>query len=146
MLDLSGNELGALPGLHALAPTLKALRLSRNWFTCVPAEVASLELLEEIDLSRIFVRGGDDALQVATLKRLSRLRLLDLRYNRKCFKQSQADHLAQELPHVESVRITISFPAPEGSFVGASPCDRDATTLRAQLEPWCVRACAKKIK
>jgi Leucine-rich repeat (LRR) protein len=100
VLDLSGNELGALPGLDALAPTLTALRLSRNWFTAVPVEVASLKLLAELDLSRNFVRGSDEALQVASLQQLPRLRKVDLRYNRKCFKQSQADHLAQQLPHV----------------------------------------------
>lgn len=138
MLDLSGNELSALPGVDTLAPTLSALRLSRNWFTAVPPEVAGLELLKVLDLSRNFVRGSDDALEIAKLKQLSRLRYLDLRYNRKCCKQSQADHLATQLPQVESIRITVSFPAPEGSFVGASPCDRDATSLRAQLEPWCV--------
>lgn len=68
MLDLSGNELSALPGVDTLAPTLSALRLSRNWFTAVPPEVAGLELLKVLDLSRNFVRGSDDALEIAKLK------------------------------------------------------------------------------
>ena len=41
-LDLSRNELSELPGLAALAPTLRVLNLEHNWFSRVPEEVGAL--------------------------------------------------------------------------------------------------------
>ena len=63
--------------------------------------------------------------------------MLDLRYNRKCGKLSAADLLKRTLPGVDT-RLTITevgLAQPEGTFVGNAPADRDATLLRAQLEP-----------
>ena len=57
-LDLSRNELSELPGLAALAPTLRVLNLERNWFSRVPEEVGALRALMELNLSRNFLRPG----------------------------------------------------------------------------------------
>ena len=145
VLDLGGNELSQLPGLELLAGTLQHLRLSRNWFAAVPPEVKELKALRELDMSRNFVRNTEDALPVAALAKLEHLRVLDFRYNRKLFKQETVDALRTKIPQAEVVKVTVSFPAPEGSFVGSRPSDRDATTLRAQLEPWSTLALRRRL-
>jgi hypothetical protein len=145
VLDLGGNELGELPGLERLAGTLEHLRLSRNWFARVPPEVKHLKMLKELDMSRNFVRFTDEALPMNALGNLERLRVVDFRYNRKLFKQTHVDALRSAIPQAEVVRVTVSFPAAPGSFVGASPRHRDATSLRAQLEPWSTLALRRRL-
>ena len=161
-LDLSRNELSELPGLAALAPTLRVLTLERNWFSRVPAEVGALRALEELNLSRNFLRPGDDALALDALRSLKRLRVLDLRWNRKVCTAETSRRLSRALGGDSSandavsagteivfepvdVRVTISFPAPAGAFVGSSPADRDASCLRAQLEPWSTLALRRRL-
>ena len=49
------------------------------------------------------------------LQRLPRLRLLDLRFNRKCETQSLADELAAALPALAAaggLKTVVSFPPP----------------------------------
>lgn len=161
-LDLSRNELSELPGLAALAPTLRVLTLERNWFSRVPAGVGALRALEELNLSRNFLRPGDDALALDALRSLKRLRVLDLRWNRKVCTAETSRRLSRALGGDSSandavsagteivfeqvdVRVTISFPAPAGAFVGSSPADRDASCLRAQLEPWSTLALRRRL-
>jgi len=161
-LDLSRNELSELPGLAALAPTLRVLTLERNWFSRVPAEVGALRALEELNLSRNFLRPGDDALALDALRSLKRLRVLDLRWNRKVCTAETSRRLSRALGGDSSandavsagteivfepvdVRVTISFPAPAGAFVGSDRADRDASCLRAQLEPWSTLALRRRL-
>lgn len=133
-LDLSNNELVLIPGIEALV-ALKTLDLSRNWFRALPHNLVQLQQLETLDLSRNFMRPNSEAMYFDGLKQLSNLKMIDLRYNRKCDRQSLVDRFATELPLVQ-VKITIAFPAPEGAFVGNAPADRDPLLLRSQLEPW----------
>ena len=171
-LDLSRNELSELPGLAALAPTLRVLNLERNWFSRVPEEVGALRALVELNLSRNFLRPGDDALALDALRALPCLRVLDLRWNRKVrtaetlrrltARLAEGDAASRERflaagtedgPRMSSVpsnslvdvRVTVSFPAPAGAFVGSSPADRDASRLRAQLEPWSTLALRRRL-
>ena len=60
---------------------------------------------------------------------------LDISFNKKCYTQELADLLAKELPTV-AVRITVTFPPPPGAYVGEAACNRDASLLRSQLEPY----------
>jgi hypothetical protein len=137
-LDLSQNELAEVQGLGALK-ALTELNLSGNWFRELPREVTALTGLSVLNASRNFLRSSNNlqALRLEGLAKLKNLRVLDLRFNRKLEKQRFADQLAQILPSV-TLRITISEigSMPEGSFVGNSAADRDATLLRSQLEPW----------
>ena len=149
-LDLSRNELSELPGLAALAPTLRVLALERNWFSRVPEEVGALRELVELNLSRNFLRPSDEALALEALVCLKRLRVLDLRWNRKVYTAETSRRLARALggetpADAVDVRVTVSFPAPVGAFVGASPADRDASRLRAQLEPWSTLALRRRL-
>ena len=149
-LDLSRNELSELPGLAALAPTLRVLSLERNWFSRVPEEVGALKLLVELNLSRNFLRPSDEALALDALRELRRLRVLDLRWNRKVYTVETSRRLSRVLGGVSAtnpvdVRVTVSFPAPAGAFVGSSPADRDASLLRAQLEPWSTLALRRRL-
>lgn len=169
-LDLSRNELSELPGLAALAPTLRVLNLERNWFSRVPEEVGALRALMELNLSRNFLRPGDDALALDALRALPGLRVLDLRWNRKVHTVETLRRLTARLAGGDAasrerssaagtedgpktsvpsnsvdVRVTVSFPAPAGAFVGSSPADRDASRLRAQLEPWSTLALRRRL-
>jgi hypothetical protein len=169
-LDLSRNELSELPGLAALAPTLRILNLERNWFSRVPEEVGALRALVELNLSRNFLRPGDDALALDALRALPGLRVLDLRWNRKVRTAETLRRLTARLAEGDAasrerflaagtedgprmsvpsnsvdVRVTVSFPAPAGAFVGSSPADRDASRLRAQLEPWSTLALRRRL-
>ena len=133
-LDLSHNELSELSGLASLAQ-LAHLDLSRNWFKRLPPELVHLKGLEELNASRNFLRPNPTSLALPSLQQLERLRHLDLRFNRKCDRQGVVDMVTAALPEV-ALKVTISWPAPEGSFVGDSPAERDPSLLRSQLEPW----------
>jgi hypothetical protein len=136
-LDLSNNELAALPGLACLGATLRKLNLSRNWFKDLPPELAELRELSSLDASRNFLRSNAASLRLRELAALPKLRLLDLSHNRKCGRRATAAMLECVLPGVR-VRLTITQigSAAPGTFVGNAPSDRDAALLRSQLEPW----------
>ena len=135
-LDLSCNELMELPGLEAM-PQLEALDLSRNWFKMLPPQVGTLRRLVSLNASRNFLRPNAESLQLAPLKALPALRLLDLSFNQKCGKEELRDRLRAELPLVDELKITVSLElrAAPGAFVGASAAERDPGVLRSQLEP-----------
>ena len=142
-LDLSRNELTVLPGLELLQ-SLRVLDISRNWFKDLPAQVAELVQLEELNAGRNFLRPSTLRPALEHVKaRLGRLRVLDLRFNRKCDRQDLLDEIRLQFPAVPEIRLSIArgldgkmLPQPAGSFVGASPAERDPTLLRSQLEPW----------
>lgn len=133
-LDLSRNELAELPGIEALQ-ALTDLDISRNWFRDLPSQLVQLKSLTKLNAGRNFLRPNEDSLRLPGLAALKKFKVLDLRFNKKCFRQSDLDMLSARLPSV-TVHITVSFPAPAGAFVGSQPADRDATLLRSQLEPW----------
>ena len=134
-LDLSHNEIAELPGLTALT-ALTALDLSRNWFNFLPIEIGQLTNLRWLDVSRNFLRSNPDSLRLLELAKLPKLKTLNIKFNRKCDKLSVVQMIAKVLPSV-ACQITVSAELhSEGAFVGATPGDRDATTLRAQLEPY----------
>mmetsp|Transcript_109387 Transcript_109387/g.172421 ORF Transcript_109387/g.172421 Transcript_109387/m.172421 type:complete len:482 (+) Transcript_109387:80-1525(+) len=134
-LDLSHNRLSELPGVENLT-SLIDLNLCRNSFRDLPFALRHLPRLSKLNASRNSLRPSTDFLilflQAPGLPALSDL---DITFNKKCFTQDLADLLAAGLPNV-AVRMTVTFPSPPGAFVGNAACDRDATLLRSQLEPY----------
>ena len=135
-LDLSRNEISTLPGLAAAAPRLTSLNISRNWFNTVPSDVALLTELRTLNARRNFLRPNPDSLTLTGLANLPQLELFDISFNPKVKRQSHLDMVQQHLPSRVSVLVTVSFPAPADAYVGKSPGERDATQLRAQIEPY----------
>mmetsp|Transcript_25585 Transcript_25585/g.71276 ORF Transcript_25585/g.71276 Transcript_25585/m.71276 type:complete len:502 (-) Transcript_25585:178-1683(-) len=134
-LDLSHNKLSALPGLERLV-SLTELDLCRNEFKGLPASLPLLPELAKINISRNDLRPSLDFLKMLLQPPgLPSLEELDLTLNRKCYTQDLADLLRSELPNV-AVRMTVTFPPPPGAKVGEGACDRDASLLRSQLEPF----------
>lgn len=133
-LDLSHNELSELPGLESLA-SLQELNLCRNLFRALPPSLRQLPQLQKLNASRNQLRPSAEFL-VLLLQApgLPALQDLDISFNQKCYTQDLADLLARELPTL-AVRMTVTSPPP-GAYVGDAACNRDATLLRSQLEPY----------
>ncbi len=104
-LDLSNNELMEIPGLSALS-NLRTLNLERGWFNTLPNEIGSLHHLQVINASRNFLRPNSASLQLQQLKSLSKLQILDLRYNQKCGTVNHYEFITKELPQVQ-VKVTL---------------------------------------
>ena len=154
-LNLSRNEIWDLPsGLKTLT-SLRHLDLSRNWFSALPKSVVDLLQLETLDVSHNMLRSSQSALlmtepdkrdgtAICALQSLPNLKVLDLRFNQKCGHQKLQDKLCNLLPSTD-IRMTISFPPPEGAFVGGSAAERDPSLLRSQLEPWPTTALRRRL-
>jgi hypothetical protein len=146
-LDLSHNELAAIDGLEALK-SLTSLDVSRNWLRALPKGLTQLPELATLSASRNFLRPNAQEF-LLLLPSLTALRDLDLSFNKKCGHESLADLLREQLPRV-NVKVTITVlrdgSSPEGAFVGNAACDRDATLLRSQLEPWGTLALRRRLE
>ena len=134
ILDISRNEISSIPGLQQLT-SLKHLDISRNWFNHIPPEIISLKSLVTLNARRNFLRQNEESLGLKALLNLANLKTLDIQWNNKCKRQDWLDLIKKKLNHVPTILMTVTFPAPPGSFVGASPSARDARQLRAQIEP-----------
>jgi hypothetical protein len=143
-LDLCRNELWDLPDDLSALVNLSKLDLSRNWFRDLPQSIAQLRRLKSLHASHNMLRASRPSLRLEILKGLPLLEFLDISFNQKCGKQTLADLLHSELPRVD-LNITISFPPPQGAFVGGSAAERDATLLRSQLEPWSTTALRRRL-
>eukprot|EP00658_Telonema_sp_P-2_P023435 TRINITY_DN1938_c0_g1_i9.p1 TRINITY_DN1938_c0_g1~~TRINITY_DN1938_c0_g1_i9.p1 ORF type:complete len:567 (+),score=91.15 TRINITY_DN1938_c0_g1_i9:233-1933(+) len=148
MLDVSRNELWALPGLNQLQG-LRHLDISRNWFEALPEGLVALKQLVGVDASYNMLRANNESLQLTRLATLDQLRRLDIGCNQKCCKKSHAEMIRAQLPQLEVLGISVapdgSCPAPAGYFEGSSAAERDATVLRAQLEPWSTSALRRRL-
>ena len=144
-LDLSRNEIWELPdGLSTLI-NLVTLDLSRNWFVEIPAVVGTLKNLSSLNANSNALTGTRESLKLDHLKTLSKLTCLDISMNKHCGRQDLADLIKTELPQIQTLHMTITFPRPAGTFVGRSPAERDATLLRSQLEPWSTSALRRRL-
>ena len=141
----------------AFSPSVQSIDLSRNCLTHIPSQVFSLSLLTYLDISRNSLQEIPleikELLNLATLIALSnhlrmrqisldglicltKLKLLDLQYNRK-LKQSALDTLENALlPNNPHLKILCTIPQTDPTDkTKLSACDRDATLLQSQLEP-----------
>lgn len=141
-LDVSRNRLDALPpsGLGAFR-ALDVLNVSRNRLRVMPAELPpNLGTLLALSNS---LRPVARSLPLASLAALPKLTLLDLQYNAKLGGEATAATIREALPGGIEVRLTASRrQVTSGAAHGApsrppkaSAAQRDATQLRAQLEP-----------
>ena len=140
-LDLSKSKLSTgLPGLEALR-SLTECDLSCNRFKALPPELSGLSRLAVLNASRNFLKPKPGSLLLPAssnggshgdLRSLHNLRELDLRFNERLGHPDFAAWIAQALGKQIVVRLT----SWGNAAAGARPSDRDATSLRAQLEPW----------
>ena len=141
-LDVSRNTLDELPpcGLGAFT-ALGLLDVGRNRLRVLPAELPP-NLTTLIALSNNF-RPVARSLPLASLAALPKLTLLDLQYNAKLGGEATGATIREDLPAGCEVRLTASRrQVTSGSAHGApsrplkpTAAQRDATQLRAQLEP-----------
>ena len=138
-IDLSRNNMDVLPGLSAFV-ALESLDVSRNRLRTLPAalppKLATLVALSNhlLPLAR--------SLPLAELAALPNLAVLDLRYNSKLGSVTTATTIGETLPscqvHLTTTQRKITSGATHGAASKAqkpSAAQRDATLLRAQLEP-----------
>ena len=133
-LDLSYNNLTDVPGIEELQ-LLEELDLRRNSFRNLPCTLRKLPKLTKLNASRNELRPNGVTMLLLQAPGLPALQELDITFNKKCFTRDLADTLTTGLPTV-SVRVTVTFPPPEGAYIGEAPSTRDASLLRSQLEPY----------
>ncbi|KAH8062933.1 hypothetical protein JL721_8548 [Aureococcus anophagefferens] len=137
VLDLSRNLLEVLePTIFARLRCLVELDLSRNKIRVVPPEIAACRGLCKLNLLSNSLFPVARSLPVDALATLP-LVVLDVRFNKK-IKAGAAAALREALPGCD-VRATTEKPtkAPQACDIADSCAGaRDASTLRAQLEPY----------
>jgi len=131
-LDLSRNRLRELPGgmFHVLVG-LEVLDVSRNQLRTIPSSIDCVSKLRELHL--LSNKLNQRTFPIEACGKLKSLQLLDLRFNKKCnnvlvFNDILNDSL--------ELRITPKKEKKKKKEEGRHACDRDATLLRSQLEPW----------
>ena len=139
-LDLSRNSIDSLPqaGLSQFT-ALTSLDVSRNKLRILPAELPpKLSTLVALSNSLLPLARSLPLVELAALK----LTVLDLRYNQKLGSVATATKLGETLPGCEVRLTTAHRQVTSGASHGApskppkpSAAQRDATQLRAQLEP-----------
>lgn len=164
-LDLSRNELWELPGLAALSG-LTSLNIARNWFAALPESLVALTQLQRLDASYNMLRATPAALRLDDLTAARRraeegaaaadadadanaalaLRFVDVRFNSKLGKKRIADAFRAALGARCTLHISTNWDGTSNAnFDGASAAERDATQLRAQLEPWGTTALRRRL-
>jgi len=137
-LDVSSNELSALPGL-ALLSHLEVLCLRRNWFNALPSDIGELRALRKIDASRNFLKPNQESLRFDQLRSLPHFQALDVSLNQKCRTAEHREIIRKQLrPREVDVAVTVWQERSnlEHNCIGASAAERDPALLRSQLEPW----------
>lgn len=145
-IDLSRNNLKSIPPQIFTYTTLTLLDVSRNRLQGLPHEIKLLVNLEKLVALSNHLRLRQ--LPVNELASLHKLKLLDLRYNRK-LKQSALDSLNEViLPNNSRLEIRCTISSQEEGNVAKrlSACDRDATLLQSQLEPLSTPQLVKRLE
>mmetsp|Transcript_27520 Transcript_27520/g.49174 ORF Transcript_27520/g.49174 Transcript_27520/m.49174 type:complete len:462 (-) Transcript_27520:361-1746(-) len=148
---LTLEDLGMLVPRSALADSLATLQvvdLSCNNLCVLPTDALNAQTtpqLRDLNLSKNLLRGtcffsAGAAEQTPTaefhgLAQLPRLRQLDLRFNERCGEPTLLAALRSFLS-LECGAECAVLASPWGQMEGARPSERDASLLRAQLEPW----------
>lgn len=154
-VDLSRNLLRTIPASFLQLRNLITLDVSRNSLRGLPPEIGRLSNLQELHAVSNNLRFRQ--LPLPELASLSQLRLLDLRYNSK-LKQAALDQLQEAFAAARrgtsadcsavEIRCTITAEQTVSSINHnnkLSACDRDATLLRSQLEPFSTPQLRKRL-
>ena len=150
-LDLSRNELCELPKNLKQLSSLTSLNVARNWFTDIPIGIQQLTSLKTLDMTHNMLQASNLVTSIHHFKNLKNLQTIDIQFNSNCSKQLQYDRFKQELLPNVSVQLKMSIlwyegkTVPEGTYVGKSAADRNATLLRSQLEPWSTTALRRRL-
>ena len=150
-LDLSRNELCELPKNLKQLSSLTSLNVARNWFTDIPIGIQELTSLKTLDMTHNMLQASNLVTSIHHFKNLKNLQIIDIQFNSNCSKQLQYDRFKQELLPNVSVQLKMSIlwyegkTVPEGTYVGKSAADRNATLLRSQLEPWSTTALRRRL-
>ena len=138
VLDLSRNKLKILPPEIQLLSSLTELNVSRNSLKNIPAELGCLT--ELVTINALSNKLNQRTIPFGALAKMPKLRLLDLQYNKKCKSLPEIEkHFEGSESSASPVEIRITKrvkPVRDPGIVGDHACDRDATQLRSQLEPW----------
>jgi hypothetical protein len=165
-LNISRNQLTALPDEIGDFVALKRFDCSRNAVRLLPSTLGNLSQLVSLNALSNQLRPYQRSLPLRELASLPCLELLDLRFNEK-LKGPALEALTEMLSdHVVDIKITIPTPkqqlrrrdgnSPAHGHNAAAPavpppvalhaCDRDATLLQSQLEPWSTPHLRKRLE
>ena len=125
VLDVSHNEITDLPGLSLLKNLLE-LNMNRNWFNTLPNDIGALSKLQRLIASRNFLRPNETSLQLDQLRRLPKLKLIDLRYNQKCGRSFHRERIFDALSTVAVVTSS--------SESSSNTTSSSATTTTKEIE------------
>jgi hypothetical protein len=141
-LNLSRNFLRELPDSIGRLTSLTSLNVSRNSLRSLPSALGNLSKLTSLNaLSNSLRPSTIPTEQLASLEHLTEF---DLRFNEKCKGQASLQELIKALGARVNVQFTVpKKPTPASEIQHA--CDRDATLLRSQLEPWSTPTLRKRL-
>lgn len=130
-LTLRMNCFYQFPSEITSLAALRVLDLSHNRIEVLPAEISQLQSLRDLNLMTNHLRRLERSIPLQALASLAHLECLDVRYNKKLMRESLGEVLTANVP--PGCRVLFGAPPkPEQQ----SPGERDATSLRSQLEPW----------
>lgn len=172
-LNLSRNQLTELPDEIGDFVALEHLNISRNAIRLLPHTLGNLRKLVSLNALSNSLRPHQRSLPMRELASLPCLELLDLRFNEK-LKGPALEALTEMLiDHEVEIKVTLRTPkqqqqqqqlrpgdgAPADDHDAAAPaesmspppvvlhaCDRDATLLQSQLEPWSTPHLRKRLE
>jgi hypothetical protein len=146
-LNISRNSLTELPDTIGDLVALEHLNCSRNQIRVLPLALGNLPKLKSLNALSNSLRPYKRSLPLAELASLTCLESLDLRYNKK-IRGPAMEALAQILPDNVDIKLTIPASKLQDRSVAAvlHACDRDATQLQSQLEPWSTPHLRKRLE
>jgi len=148
-LDMQSNVITALP-THILLHlgSLTVLDVSRNRLQMIPREISALVQLRDLCALSNHLRPPARSLPLPELRSLAFLQQIDLRYNKKlCGARGDACVALFKL-HVPKLTciVTGSEQQKKTTEPRESAADRDACSLRGQLEPISTPQLRKRLK
>jgi hypothetical protein len=157
-LNISRNSLKELPDAIGDLVALEHLNCSRNQIRVLPPTLGNLHKLKSLNCLSNSLRPYIRSLPLDELVMLATdhsLKSLDLRYNEK-IRGPAMESLAKIMPTSVDIQVTIPVPKlllkdgnktrSDAAVPVLHACDRDATQLQSQLEPWSTPHLRKRLE